>query len=158
MHKPLRTLLLASLLCLPGALFARTVAPFASAQEKNIFATWTPNQLTQATDINLTIFLPIEGTHNWWNLEFRSAETGITTTFTTDSNTASSNQLGSLPEGRYDLFYSTIYGPNATFDVRLDFYDGSRNGSAYPNGNYGAVYGLTVGEESNVLIIDKDDF
>ena len=155
MHKPLRTLLLASLLCLPGALFARTATPFAHhGQETNMFAAWMPNQLRQtSTDVNLLVYLPYSGTHNYWNIEFRSLTdgSGLTYYFTTDDNVAASNQLGSLPAGKYDVFYYAIYGPNAYFD----FYAGCDQTSQNRGSNYGATFGCIINDDCNAIIIDK---
>jgi hypothetical protein len=154
MHKPLRTLLLASLLCLPGALFARTTPFVQPTAVKNVFAAWTPNQLvsTQNT-VDLYIKLPYEGYHNDWTVSFSSSEGYYS--FETSSSTNPDHNLyplGSIPEGTYAVTLTNHNSRDAWFEFILGCNNNWVRGQAYSK-EYTA-YNVSITDGCNEIYAD----
>lgn len=157
MRKPFRTLLLASLLCLPGVLFARTTAPFANPQQdNNVFAAWTPNQLAPTqSSVDLYIQLPYRGQHNNWSITFSSYEGSYS--FSTSSSSNPDNwlyPLGTIPEGTYDVTFVN----NDSRDAQFEYWVGCNN--AWVQGAGGShdktIYSVTVSDGCNNIYIDAN--
>ncbi len=75
-------------------------------------------------NVQVGIYFPYNSNYNEWDITLTNSATGESYEFLTNSTTAATNILGTVPAGRYNIFFRSNYFP-AGFDFGVtstDFY------------------------------------
>ena len=88
----------------------------------------------EVQDVQVGIYFPYNTNYNEWDITLTNSNTGVSYEFHTNSATADTNILGTVPAGRYNIFFQSSY-----FHYPLGFDFGVAGADFY---RYEVHYGL----------------